>query len=427
MTITLKPYNEGLRGAASDLWDDFKICSWDAKRGWLQHCHGLVGVRNSPAANAVDAHKAQSASKVFEALKSSIISASTDTVDVQAMYETLTAIGAGYGPVFTGLDPCHASDTTAHAGLIVPDTKSLMPKGYETELIVHPALLDQIIQIVWPIFGAGRQGLDTLYMPTFVKNFSISRNFSSMLGNQLKVFGSGNPNKEAPEPTKFGFFVVDSSNASEPLVQFDGLTMTPLRESSGSSGPQARELCYKIDWQTVSDEDNGLEKSSSDVSDTAIKADSLVSTPFTRDEAVCVVYSEADEKNLAVEVADNVWKTSGVQAELLTLSEVPADKRVIFLSTGKNVLSDIDATGFGSLRQMLLSARKVLWVYKEGPNAADVDGSMVVGFTRAIRSETSANIVTLGLQQATDKNIVENIFTVLTKTSADSASAFKND
>ena len=55
MTITLKPYSEGLRGAASDLWDDFKICSWDAKRGWLQHCHGLVGVRNSPAANAVDA------------------------------------------------------------------------------------------------------------------------------------------------------------------------------------------------------------------------------------------------------------------------------------------------------------------------------------------------------------------------------------
>ncbi|KAG9512424.1 putative polyketide synthase, partial [Aureobasidium melanogenum] len=427
MTITLKPYSEGLRGAASDLWDDFKICSWDAKRGWLQHCHGLVGVRNSPAANAVDAHKAQSASKVFEALKSSIISASTDTVDVQAMYETLTSIGAGYGPVFTGLDPCHASNTTAHAELIVPDTKSLMPKGYETELVVHPALLDQIIQIVWPIFGAGRQGLDTLYMPTFVKNFSISRNFSSMLGNQLEVFGSGHPNKEAPEPTKFGFFVVDSSNASEPLVQFDGLTMTPLRESSGSSGPQARELCYKIDWQTVSDEDNGLEKSSSDVSDTAIKADSLVSTPFTRDEAVCVVYSEANEKNLAVEVADNVWKTSGVQAELLTLSEVPADKRVIFLSTGKNVLSDIDATEFDFLRQMLLSARKVLWVYKEGTDAADVDGSMVVGFTRAIRSETSANIVTLGLQQATDKKIVENIFTVLTKTSADSASAFKDD
>ncbi|KAG9850283.1 putative polyketide synthase, partial [Aureobasidium melanogenum] len=427
MTITLKPYSEGLRGAVSDLWDDFKICSWDAKRGWLQHCHGLVGVRNSPAANAVDAHKAQSTSKAFEALKSSIVSASTDTVDVQAMYDTLTAIGAGYGPVFTGLEPCRASDTTAHAELIVPDTKSLMPKGYETELIVHPALLDQIIQIVWPIFGAGRQGLDTLYMPTFVKNFSISRNFSSVLGNRLEVFGSGTPNKEAPEPTKFGFFVVDSSNASEPLVQFDGLTMTPLRESSGSSGPQARELCYKIDWQTVSDEDIGLEKSSSDVSDTPVKADSLVSTPFTRDEAVCVVYSEANEKDLAVQVADNVWKTSGVQAELLTLSEVPADKRVIFVSTSKNVLSGIDATGFDSLRQMLLSVRKVLWVYKEGPDAADVDGSMVVGFTRAIRSETSANIITLGLQQAIDKNVVENIFTVLTKTSADSTSAFKDD
>ncbi|KAI5251279.1 polyketide synthase [Aureobasidium subglaciale] len=428
MTITLKPYSEGLRGAASDLWDDFKICSWDAKRGWLQHCHGLVGVRSSPAVNSVDAHKAQSATKAFETRKAAIVEASTDTVDVKDMYETLTAIGAEYGPVFTGLEPCKASDSTAHAELIVPDTKSLMPKGYETDLIVHPALLDQIIQIVWPIFGAGRQGLDTLYMPTFVKNFSISRNFSTKLGSKLEVYGSGAPNKGAPEPTKFGFFVVDPANANESLVQFEGLTMTPLRESSSNSGPQARELCYKIDWKVVSDEESELETSTSDVSDTPIKADSLVSTPFNRDEAVCVVYNESNEKALATEIADTIWKTSGTQAEVLTLSKVAAaDKRVIFVSTAENILSQINPVVFESLRQMLLSARKVLWVYKEGPNDIDVEGSMVVGFTRAIRSETSANIITLGMQEATDKTAIEHVFNVLTKTGPDSTSNFKDD
>ncbi|KAI5206536.1 hypothetical protein AUEXF2481DRAFT_69934 [Aureobasidium subglaciale EXF-2481] len=428
MTITLKPYSEGLRGAASDLWDDFKICSWDAKRGWLQHCHGLVGVRSSPAVNSVDAHKAQSATKAFETRKAAIVEASTDTVDVKDMYETLTAIGAEYGPVFTGLEPCKASDSTAHAELIVPDTKSLMPKGYETDLIVHPALLDQIIQIVWPIFGAGRQGLDTLYMPTFVKNFSISRNFSTKLGSKLEVYGSGAPNKGAPEPTKFGFFVVDPANANESLVQFEGLTMTPLRESSSNSGPQARELCYKIDWKVVSDEESELERSTSDVSDTPIKADSLVSTPFNRDEAVCVVYNESNEKALATEIADTIWKTSGTQAEVLTLSKVAAaDKRVIFVSTAENILSQINPVVFESLRQMLLSARKVLWVYKEGPNDIDVEGSMVVGFTRAIRSETSANIITLGMQEATDKTAIEHVFNVLTKTGPDSTSNFKDD
>ncbi|KAI5244506.1 polyketide synthase [Aureobasidium subglaciale] len=428
MTITLKPYSEGLRGAASDLWDDFKICSWDAKRGWLQHCHGLVGVRSSPAVNSVDAHKVQSATKAFESRKAAIVEASTDIVNVKDMYETLTAIGAEYGPVFTGLEPCKASDSTAHAELIVPDTKSLMPKGYETDLIVHPALLDQIIQIVWPIFGAGRQGLDTLYMPTFVKNFSISRNFSTKLGSKLDVFGSGAPNKEAPEPTKFSFFVVDPANANESLVQFEGLTMTPLRESSSNSGPQARELCYKIDWQVVSDEEGELERSTSDVSDAPIKADSLVSTPFTRDEAVCVVYNESNEKALATEIADAIWKTSGTQAEVLTLSKVAAaDKRVIFVSTAKNILSQINPVVFESLRQMLLSARKVLWVYKEGPNDIDVEGSMVVGFTRAIRSETSADIITVGMQEATDKIVIEHVFNVLTKTGPDSTSNFKDE
>ncbi|THY22121.1 polyketide synthase [Aureobasidium pullulans] len=428
MTITLKPYSEGLRGAASDLWDDFKICSWDSKRGWLQHCHGLVGVRTSPAINGVDAHKAESAAKAFELRMSDIISASTDAVNTEAMYETLTAIGAEYGPVFTGLKPCQASDRTAHAQLIVPETKSLMPKGYETDLIVHPALLDQIIQIVWPIFGAGRQGLDTLYMPTFVKNFSISRNFSAVPGSQLEVFGSGIPNREAPEPTKFGFFVVDPASAHEPLMQFDGLTMTPLRESSTSSGPQARELCYKIDWQVVSEEEAALDKSTSDISDTPIKTDSLVSTPFMRDEAVCVVYNEAGEKDFASEIADSIWKTSGTQAALVALSKASVtDKKVIFVSTCKNLLTNIDAPTFDPLRQMLLSAGKVLWVYKEGPNDADVEGSMVVGFTRAIRSETSADIITLGLQDATNKAIGDNIFAVLSKTGSDSTSAFKDD
>jgi acyl transferase domain-containing protein/NADPH:quinone reductase-like Zn-dependent oxidoreductase len=425
MTITLKPYSEGLRGAASDLWDDFKICSWDVKRGWLQHCHGLVGVRSSAATNAVDAHRTQSASKAFEARKLGIIDASTEKVDLQAMYETLTAVGAEYGPVFTGLEPCQASDSTAHAELVVPDTKSLMPKGYETDLIVHPALLDQIIQIVWPIFGAGRQGLDTLYMPTFVKNFSISSKFSAALSNRLELFGSGSPNKEAPEPTKFGFFVVDSSNASEPLVQFDGLTMTPLRESSSSPGSQARELCYKIDWQTVSEEEE-IESEDS-MSDTNVKADSLVSTPFTRDEAVCVVYNGTDEKTSAAEIADNIWKTSGTQAELITLSKLaPTDKQIIFVTT-KNILSSIDALRFDTLRQMLLSARKVLWVYKEGPDDFDVEGSMVVGFTRTIRSETSANIITLGLQGALNNTAIKNVLSILSKTSADSTSALKND
>jgi acyl transferase domain-containing protein/NADPH:quinone reductase-like Zn-dependent oxidoreductase len=426
MTITLKPYSEGLRGAASDLWDEFKICSWDTKRGWLQHCHGLVGVRSSAATNAVDAHKAQITAKAFEARKLSIFDASTETVDVQTMYRTLTAIGAEYGPVFTGLAPCQASDLTAHAELIVPDTKSMMPKGYETDLIVHPALLDQIIQIVWPIFGAGRQGLDTLYMPTFVKNFSISSNFSAVLGNRLEVFGSGTPNRDAPEPTKFGFFVVDSSNASEPLIQFEGLTMTPLRDSSGSSGPQARELCYKIDWQTVSEEELG--ESTSNVSDTQVKVDSLVSTPFTRDEALYIVYNETEEKIPATKLAYALWKTSGVQAELLTLAKpVPADKQIILVSTGQNIFSGIDTPKFDALRQVLLSARKVLWLYKEGPNDTDVEGSMVVGFARTVRSETSANIVTLGLQGTIDNNAMENVLSVLSKTSADSASSYKDD
>lgn len=427
MTITLRPYSEGLRGAASDLWDDFKICSWDSKRGWLQHCHGLIGVRGNPVENTVDAHKIKNTTKILKAKKSSIISASTDVVNLKTMYENLAKVGAEYGPVFTGLEPCKASDTTAHAELIVPDTKAHMPKGHQTDLVVHPALLDQIIQIVWPIFGAGRQGgLGTLYMPTFVKNFTISRDFVAVPGSRFTVFGAGKPNAKIPEPTKFEFFVVDPATPDKPVIQFEDLTMTPLRESANRSGPVARELCYKIDWQAVANiEAAELEPR---VEPTVTDSQTKIDSPFSREEAPCILFIDAADRPLAEDIAYSIWQTSNTEPKISALHEAAVDgKSVVLVTTAKNALSGIDFERFESLRKTLLSARKVLWVYREGPNDADVEGSMVVGFARAIRSETSAKITSLGLQSATGKAAVDNVLAVLSKTGSDVISVLKND
>lgn len=440
MTITLRQYSEGLR-ASSDIWDDFKICSWDSKRGWVEHCHGLVAVRSVPSENGVDSHKLLNAAKNLETCQSDIVSTSTDTVDTKAMYDTLTEIGAGYGQAFMGLEPCRGNDSQAHADLILPDTRSLLPKGYETNLVIHPAFLDQIIQIVWPIFGAGRQGLDTLYMPTFIKNFSLSRNMNTTPNSHLKVFGSGKPNAKVPESTKFDIFVVEPSNNSNSVVRFDGLVMTPLRESDTSSGPNVRELCYKVEWQPVSSEQSATDDETVQVNEkpSIARKDSIIingemrgdnSNLFSNGEDVTVVIGSTAEESLARDLANDFAKAGGVKAKICGLSKSAVENTtVIFLTTQENALSSLTEEKFGNLRHMLLSASSVLWVYKAGPSAADVESSMAVGLTRTVRSETSANIMTLGLNPAIDdtgRTIVDSIVNVIHLTRDDSSS-FKND
>jgi hypothetical protein len=64
-----------------------------------------------------------------------------------------------------------------------------MPMGFQPDLIVHPAFLDQLIQMYWPIFGAGRTMFDTLYMPSFIGRMSISCRVTVFTRILVTVFG----------------------------------------------------------------------------------------------------------------------------------------------------------------------------------------------------------------------------------------------
>jgi hypothetical protein len=85
-----------------------------------------------------------------------------------------------------------------------------MPKSYEPDFIIHPAFLDQMIQIVWPILGAARTGLDVLYMPSFVHSLSIATGITTKAGDRLKVYATGRPAPSKPAATKFSFFTTAS-------------------------------------------------------------------------------------------------------------------------------------------------------------------------------------------------------------------------
>jgi NADPH:quinone reductase-like Zn-dependent oxidoreductase len=248
-TISLRPYDEGTRGS-SDVWDEFKIHSWSSERGWTQHCRGQIKVRSKLGGDDIGVLPGRYSNDYTLSKQKDIEEASVNHIHKQHLYKVLSDLGASYGPTFQGLENCHADSHHSHADLYIRNTAALMPKGFQPQLTLQPAFLDGLLHLVWPILGQGRMELETLYMPTLIKNATISCGCPSAPGDHVRIYGTGSPHLPSPEPTHFDLFATDTIS-SETLVILNGLVMTPIRDF-GSQTTEMRKLCYKFQWQRLS-------------------------------------------------------------------------------------------------------------------------------------------------------------------------------
>lgn len=434
VALSLKPFSEGTR-MDSDIWDEFRICSWTSQKGWVEHCRGLIAVRHTNC-NAVDGERRKIDEQI--ALKknaTAIMEASTEQVDLSQMYSTLHDVGAGYGEMFRCMESSKACDSCAYAEVVVPNTKATLPHEFEPELIVHPAFFDHITQIVWPIFGAGRQGLDLLYMPSSIKRMSISKNLAKVPGDRLRTYGSGKPNSKAPKPTKFEIFATSVDDISGPLLSLEEVVLTPIRESTYSASHVPRELCFKLGWEPVSNQErskdptnipeampNGIDKENQTQVNGEMKSNGKPKvngevtvdvetqvnghrTPEseksqTFNEIVVIIHRRSDDKSFLVDLANRLRDVIGKDVETATLDSIdPTGKICIFVSEidGK-ILTNMNDFVFSQIQSVLTNASGLLWILEGAyKDSVSPDANMVVGLARSIRSETMQKFVTLDL------------------------------
>lgn len=244
--ITLRPCAEATR-STSDVWDEFRICSWTTKRGWTEHCSGIVRVRAKKKQQSVVSNVAEIEEKHIRASIDRVKEKATYKIDLQNKYQVPADVGAGYGPAFQGLENCFSSLGHSFADLYLRDTKSVMPKGYEAPLTIHPVFLDALLHLDWPILGEGRMKLETLYMPTMIKNLVVSTNLPATTGDFAKAWCNGGPSSSTPESTKFDLWATPQ-DSSEVFINIEGLIMTPLKEAGVIRGGDVTNLCYKLQW-----------------------------------------------------------------------------------------------------------------------------------------------------------------------------------
>ncbi|TVY92322.1 Reducing polyketide synthase [Lachnellula willkommii] len=434
VNITLRAHAEGTR-SSSDTWDEFRIFSWAKDRGWIEHCRGLISTQKRTENNVVDG--AQQMLDEKSALLSRMVAitdACTTDVNASEIYKALDAAGVGYGESFQGLEDCRASDNSAVANLVIPDTAALMPKGHEPDFIIHPALLDQFVQIVWPIFGAGRKGVDVMYMPSFVQSVSISTGITRTSGDRLRVFGSGKPTPENPSPTKLTMFATASESEDEALITMESLVMTPIFDGSNESASSAdRELCYKTSWEAVGKTEvngvsNGAAHGNGETNGVTNGGTNGHSNFSAYDSDVAIICDETAQGSLVSGVKDLLTDLTNKTPEVGALGTLVTEGKVciVLSELDRPIISSLGSANFEALQKMLTSAAGVLWAVRGAYTASEnPDAEMVIGMARSVRSETLLKFVTLDLgtsPQLSGTGTAENILEVF-KTSFLSSAA----
>ncbi|KAA8573978.1 hypothetical protein EYC84_005518 [Monilinia fructicola] len=412
ITLQLRPRSQG--NSASDVWDEFKVHSWGSNKGWTLHCEGLIGTK-------LDNHDLEVGVK--STIKN-ISEAATSVINKSELYNSLSDIGVSYGSSFQGMNECHACEHASMAHVVVPDTKQEMPKEHQEDMIIHPALLEQVIEMYWPIIDASKNPMDTVYLPSSIGQVKISRKITKLMnspGASLKAFCEGTFSSGHPKPTNVSMFAVDDDPSKYPLITIRDLTISPIVEMDMSSENDLhRELCFKLDWEPIlqslasSDHEmtNGVDKVSNE--STNGTTNGVVRDEYPSEEVVIFCGNSEQQKDLATKLADSLETFTGKRPETGDLSQIETtEKLCLFISElDRPLLSSLSSAEFLALQKALINSRGILWAIRGAYiNSSDPMANMVTGLSRSIRSETMLKFATLDLDP---ENAVLNESTVKT-------------
>ncbi|KAK3986584.1 putative polyketide synthase protein [Cladorrhinum sp. PSN332] len=371
--LSMMPYAEGTR-AYSDDWDEFRICSYDKEKGWTEHCRGQISItRGKTAKVGSNVVKFRQGEKLC-----------LEGVDTGKFYKELQEMGAIYGPAFQKLRDIRVGDETAVAVVDVVDTEPEMPLHHQSPFIIHPSVLDQILQMTYAVLGAGRGILETIYLPTLIKELHLAPAACSLKpGDTLHAITRGiPPDAGAPRPISFTKYVMSSPNDDEPIMSFLETQMQPVRgDSSSDSAP--RDLCFKLEWETH-------------------EVNEEIEKPL-RDIPVTIISDRAPHDSLLVSLVQGLLEQTGrvpsIQALARWADNAAANEIYIVLTElDQPLISNFTEESFSQVQQLLLRSSGTLWVtsgaYKFCTNP---DANMASGLLRALRSEMAAIAAMLDL------------------------------
>lgn len=233
--VTLRPYNESAT-TSSNKWDEFRILSWTADRGWNEHCRGLVAVESNCDRPKKDELIVAISEKCTSEVKSS------------GVYETLSKMGITYGPLFVGIDHLTTGPQNATGTFTVPDTAAVMPYQFESASVIHPVTLDLCFQFIWPTVNGTSLNPKDLYVPSSIKSIMISNQMKSPPGARIRVFGRQIHTSMSSKRLAASLYVDPQDQGGHQFaIEIDSLTLT--RIPGEDTWQRTSKLAFQLEWK----------------------------------------------------------------------------------------------------------------------------------------------------------------------------------
>lgn len=253
VSLVLRPQREGSR-ITSKTWYHFEVFSWGPESGWVEHCQGLISVLiGDQKPNPINGMRHMKNEEAFiQARNEKLDGLCQKILDPVNIYSRFSGAGLEFGPAFRNITAASAAIGHSTAIISVPDTTRIMPNNVENTHIIHPGTFDACFQVIDFATSGGDLSQDDLYVPTFVKDLTISHGIPKAPGHQFIVRASAEQafsNSDSDIHASLSVF-----DGEHMLIEVDGFVVSKLpNQNSSITSSNDRGLCFKMVWEPCLD------------------------------------------------------------------------------------------------------------------------------------------------------------------------------
>ena len=399
-TLSLRPYSRSAQDL-SNVWAEFRIFTYSKTESWTELCRGLIAVDYDEKTSEVEGDREtrfRSANYMgtIEAARTHCQSVTSPT----QLYETLHKTGLEFQGTFKCIEDVLVGPNHSIGHIRIPDTATVMPKGFEYRHVLHPTTLDACMQMISPsLVRAG--ALQAPMVPTFIQEIFISSDVPRTPGEQLLVQTTTDYIGKRSSKHSLTAAAISSQSSTVPVVEISGFLCKAMSGGSSSAqGIRDQHIGHKVQWKEVPQEVGELIKNMS--SATASNTTTGLSPPtivlirpaeFSNysNSVVAALLSllEGRIANISSDFHDIAW--AGLDGKIcICLAELEG-----------GILDRLTEREWAAMREMASSASQVLWVTRGGAmDVASPEAGLIVGLARSSRSDNEAlRLVTLDLDR----------------------------
>ncbi|WYZ36704.1 hypothetical protein EsH8_II_000210 [Colletotrichum jinshuiense] len=247
--IQLHPRRTGTKAGPSATLNEFSVSSWSEEiKEWTVHARGLVSVTFkssiSPSMQRELALENDRYAQTFAEAKEICQKPARSF-----LYDTVETIGMQYGPTFRNMTELFAGPSASYGIISVPDTKAVMPKGFEYPCVVHPATLDSVLHLLFPSISGEDQSLNEAVVPFSFDRIFVSAKLSTVPGTKLH----GCSTAQKTSYTTWKSSITISEDLSEPMIIMDGVSLASVGEGDAQQMQETRASCFGQTWHEDAD------------------------------------------------------------------------------------------------------------------------------------------------------------------------------